>query len=226
MTEPLSPTSRGEQAKTQLIASAITLFGEKGIHGATTREIAQQAGQNIAAITYYFASKEGLYLAVAQWIADFINRAFQPVIDDIDRLLAQTVIDREHCRHYLRQSLFTLIDVMTRPETLHLSQIMFREQLAPTGAYDIIHRNALSAMHRRLTRLAAGYAGADPDDTRITLHAHALLGEVLSFRFGRATLMMQAGWQTLGPPQARLITEVIGQHIDWLLAGLRTNWAR
>ena len=61
-------TIKGEQAKKQLIAAALAQFGEYGMN-ATTREIAAQAGQNIAAITYYFGSKEDLYLACAQWIA-------------------------------------------------------------------------------------------------------------------------------------------------------------
>ena len=49
-------TTKGEQAKSQLIAAALAQFGEYGLH-ATTRDIAAQAGQNIAAITYYFGSK-------------------------------------------------------------------------------------------------------------------------------------------------------------------------
>ncbi|STJ12442.1 TetR family transcriptional regulator [Escherichia coli] len=53
-------TIKGEQAKKQLIAAALAQFGEYGMN-ATTREIAAQAGQNIAAITYYFGSKEDLY---------------------------------------------------------------------------------------------------------------------------------------------------------------------
>jgi AcrR family transcriptional regulator len=68
-------TTKGEQAKSQLIAAALAQFGEYGLH-ATTRDIAAQAGQNIAAITYYFGSKEDLYLACAQWIADFIGTIF------------------------------------------------------------------------------------------------------------------------------------------------------
>ncbi|XNM67232.1 TetR family transcriptional regulator [Escherichia coli] len=70
-------TSKGEQAKSQLIAAAIAQFGEYGLH-ATTRDIAAQAGQNIAAITYYFGSKDDLHLACAQWIADLSNTISVP----------------------------------------------------------------------------------------------------------------------------------------------------
>ncbi|MDT1800192.1 TetR family transcriptional regulator, partial [Salmonella enterica subsp. enterica serovar Oslo] len=55
-------TTKGEQAKSQLIAAALAQFGEDGLH-ATTRDIAALAGQNIAAMTYSVGSKEELYLA-------------------------------------------------------------------------------------------------------------------------------------------------------------------
>ena len=220
------PTSRGEQAKAQLIASAIALFGEKGLYGATTREIAQHAGQNIAAIPYYFNSKEGLYLAVAHWIADFITRAYRPLVGKVDVLLSRPDPDPEQYRRYIQLCFAKFAEMMTRPETLHLSQIISREQLSPTAAYTIIHQNALSPLHRRITRLVAGYTGCDPDDTQTIVHTHALLGEALSFRVGRATLLQQTGWPEVGPAQVPVINQVLAQHIDWLLNGLRTENTR
>src|SRR5471030_542756 len=98
------PTARGEQAKAQLIAAGLKLFSEKGAQTATTREIAQLAGQNIAAIFYYFGSKEGLYLAVAQWIADFIQQTNQALMVEIDDLLAHPPADPGQCRDYIVKS--------------------------------------------------------------------------------------------------------------------------
>lgn len=81
-------TTKGEQAKNQLIAAALAQFGEYGLH-ATTRDIAALAGQNIAAITYYFGSKEDLYLACAEWIADFIGTQFHPHVEEATALLGR-----------------------------------------------------------------------------------------------------------------------------------------
>lgn len=52
-------TPRGEQAKLALLEAAIEIFGLNGPNSATTRQIAQRADQNIAAIAYYFGSKTG-----------------------------------------------------------------------------------------------------------------------------------------------------------------------
>ena len=97
-------TTKGEQAKNQLIAAALAQFGEYGLH-ATTRDIAALAGQNIAAITYYFGSKEDLYLACAEWIADFIGTQFHPHVEEATALLGQPSPDREAIRQLILQGL-------------------------------------------------------------------------------------------------------------------------
>ncbi|WP_410013887.1 transcriptional regulator CecR [Sodalis sp. C49] len=220
-----APTARGEQAKAQLIAAGITLFGEKGPQTATTREIAQLSGQNIAAIFYYFGSKEGLYLAVAQWIADFIAQSLHSQAQQIDALLAQPEVDAGQCRRYLHESLLTMTGLLARSETLNLSKIISREQLSPTGAYAIIHQQAIAPMHQRITRLVAGFTGCDPLSVATIVHTHALLGEVLAFRLARETILLRTGWSDLGPAQVTQINQVLTQHIDWFLHGLRAEQA-
>jgi len=66
--EPVAPSElgRGPLARAALIRAGVQVFGENSLASATTREIAQLAGQNISAIAYYFGNKEGLYFAVAQ----------------------------------------------------------------------------------------------------------------------------------------------------------------
>ncbi|WP_199635463.1 transcriptional regulator CecR [Serratia sp. PAMC26656] len=222
----IASRARGEQARQQLIAAAIEMFGEYGIQGATTRDIAQRAGQNIAAITYYFNSKEGLYLAVAQWIADFIQQAFRPLAEEIDRFWQRPAAKRrpEQYLAYLKSGLLAFSELMTQPHTLNLSKIMSREQLSPTDAYPLIHQQVIAPLHNKLCRLLAAYTGIDEGSTKIVLHTHALLGEVLSFRIARETVRRQAGWQQIGAAEAAQISEVLAEHIDLLVNGLRQRY--
>ncbi|GAB1441101.1 hypothetical protein MASR2M36_38860 [Providencia sp.] len=73
-----------------MLLTAADVYGEQGLDGATTRKIAQASGQNIAAISYYFGSKEGLYLAVAQLIVKNIKDSFDEVFQSIDHFLNQS----------------------------------------------------------------------------------------------------------------------------------------
>ncbi|MDU2188164.1 MAG: secretion protein HlyD [Klebsiella pneumoniae] len=173
-------TSKGEQAKNQLIAAAIAQFGEYGQH-ATTRDIAAQAGQNIAAITYYFGSKDDLYLACAQWIADFIGDNFRPQAEAAEHLLAGEAPDRQAIRDLILSACHNMILLLTQDDTVNLSKFISREQLAPTAAYHLIHQQVIAPLHHYLTRLIAAWTGRDAGDTQMILHTHALLGEVLAF---------------------------------------------
>jgi AcrR family transcriptional regulator len=218
--------ARGEQARQQLLAAAIEVFGEYGLQGATTREIAQRAGQNIAAITYYFNSKEGLYLAVAQWIADFIQQTFRTQSQEVEDfwLLPAPQRPPERYLYHLKRGLLDFSELMTQPQTLNLSKIMSHEQLSPTDAYPLIHQQVIAPLHQMLCRLLAGYTGLDAQSTKIVLHTHALIGEVLSFRVGRETVRRQAGWQQIGSEEAAQISAVLAEHIDILVNGLRQRY--
>ena len=59
----LPQRSDGAESRQRLLHAALALFAEKGFAKTSTREIAQAAGVNIAAISYYFGDKAGLYRA-------------------------------------------------------------------------------------------------------------------------------------------------------------------
>lgn len=212
-------TTKGEQAKNQLIAAALAQFGEYGLH-ATTRDIAAQAGQNIAAITYYFGSKEDLYLACAQWIADFIGAQFRPHAEEAERLFAQPEPDRGAMRELILRACKNMIMLLTQDDTVNLSKFISREQLSPTAAYQLVHDQVINPLHTHLTRLITAYTGGDANDTQMILHTHAILGEVLAFRLGKETILLRTGWSQFDEDKTALIDQTITCHIDLILQGL------
>jgi TetR/AcrR family transcriptional regulator, regulator of cefoperazone and chloramphenicol sensitivity len=52
---------RGAATRLRLIDAAIRLFSEKGFKAVSVRELADQAKSNVAAISYHFGDKSGLY---------------------------------------------------------------------------------------------------------------------------------------------------------------------
>jgi AcrR family transcriptional regulator len=55
-----------QQTRQRLLDAGLAVFSEVGYHGGTIREIAGRAGTNIAAISYHFGGKDGLYTAVVR----------------------------------------------------------------------------------------------------------------------------------------------------------------
>ncbi|RZK61903.1 MAG: TetR/AcrR family transcriptional regulator, partial [Pedobacter sp.] len=55
-----------------ILKAAEKLFSELGYEGASTRQIAKEAGANMAMINYYFGSKEGVFMEImGQRVSDF-----------------------------------------------------------------------------------------------------------------------------------------------------------
>jgi TetR/AcrR family transcriptional regulator, regulator of cefoperazone and chloramphenicol sensitivity len=78
--------ARGEEKRLRIIETAIHRFGEDGYDGASTRDIAQQAGVNPPAVQYYFHSKEGLYAACFEHIIGKFSAVMQDVYRRADAI--------------------------------------------------------------------------------------------------------------------------------------------
>lgn len=63
-----------ERTKERILNAAERLFSERGIDGVSIRQVASAAGVQLALISYYFRSKEGLYRAVFHRRIDPISR--------------------------------------------------------------------------------------------------------------------------------------------------------
>ena len=76
----------------QLIRSTYRLIGERGVHRASLREIAQGAGMSKGLIPYYFKTKENLILATMRWalseMADRIRRAMTAAKTPEEKIVA------------------------------------------------------------------------------------------------------------------------------------------
>ena len=82
-----------------IIESALKLFSTKGFEGTSVREIASDAGVNVAMINYYFGSKEKLFESVVEYRSlflkglfnDLINNTSLSAIEKIDFIIDQTI---------------------------------------------------------------------------------------------------------------------------------------
>lgn len=135
----------------------------------------------------------------------FIQQAFRPLAEEIDRFWQRPAAERrpEQYLAYLKSGLLAFSELMTQPHTLNLSKIMSREQLSPTDAYPLIHQQVIAPLHSKLCRLLAAYTGIDERSTKIVLHTHALLGEVLSFRIARKPCAGRLAGSRLVRPKRR-----------------------
>ena len=73
-------TGKGERIRQRMIETTAIILREKGFKAATVRVIAQEAGVNMAAIKYYFGSKEG----IIGYALDYMMGNFENIVAYLD----------------------------------------------------------------------------------------------------------------------------------------------
>ena len=68
----------------QIMEAAEGLFAEKGFDGTSVRDIAEEAGVNIAMISYYFGSKEKLMESLFQYRGQYITLQLESMLQNRD----------------------------------------------------------------------------------------------------------------------------------------------
>jgi len=117
-----------------IIESALRLFSTKGFEGTSVRDIATDAGVNVAMINYYFGSKEKLFEKVVEYRASFLKGIFADLINNtsissiekIDFIIDQT-IDRKLSNAQFHHILHRELSLEHRPQLREaISDILLR----------------------------------------------------------------------------------------------------
>lgn len=160
MSEDKTPRPRpqradGEQSRERLLRAALRLFAQKGFDKTSTREIAEAAGTNLAAIRYYFGDKAGLYRAV------YLETQGDPAAD-----IARYADPSLPLREALRGLYEGFIAPLREGDTAQLCvKLHAREYLEPTGLWQQEIHESIRPAHEALLQVLQRHLGlATPDD--------------------------------------------------------------
>ncbi|MBL0319532.1 MAG: transcriptional regulator CecR [Alphaproteobacteria bacterium] len=216
---------RGEQARQKLVSAGLELFGDLGFEAASTRDIAKNAGQNIAAITYYFGNKEGLYIAAIEEGFKQCPQTNGEEREQLEALLNDSSISKDYYLQAIKQWVRGAVMALAVEEKANLSftKLMFREQFAPTHMFKKAYQTLIAPMHEPFLRMVAAYLDEDPKQIRTTLTAHALIGPYLGFRVAQQMVLLKTGWEKISSKEAEMIADIVEEHIEITLRGLRAK---
>ena len=155
---------RADETRARILDAAIHAFSENGLAGARTEQIAEAAGVNKALLYYYFASKQTLYAATLETMAERVvassiaalsgqssagERFLQFVLNHFDRIHSQRAFQSlmQHELMRLRQgeesALRPIVDKVFRPMTGRLQELlaegMRTRELIPVDPWQIMY---------------------------------------------------------------------------------------
>ena len=150
--DPRRIRADGAQSRQRLLKTATRLFAEQGFATTSTREIALAAGTNIAAISYYFGDKAGLYRATF--------REMSPCTPDA---VASFTAPSLPLRAMLAQFYAMLLGQLKQGEEARAGmRLWFREMLEPTGLWRQEIDNGVRPAHEALVLALGRHLGLTP----------------------------------------------------------------
>ncbi len=152
-----------EDARQRLLAAALRLFAQQGFAKTSTRELAEAASVNVAAISYYFGDKAGLYRAVF----------YGPMGADAQTHIAAVTAPGLALPEALRAFYAGFVMPLHEGECTTLcAKLHFRELLEPTGLWDEHLAHGIRPVHDALLQVLQrelGLAAVDDDLQRLAI---------------------------------------------------------
>jgi AcrR family transcriptional regulator len=162
---PRKRRSDGAEARDRLVRAALRLFAERGFDKTSTRDIAQAAGVNIAAISYYFGDKAGLYRAVFREPMDMTS--------DHAACIAEPGLS---LRDALGRFIGHFLEPLKQSDLAHLcTRLHYREMVEPAGMWQE-NIAGFRQMHQALVQLLVRHLGVAKADDDLYRLAFAITG--------------------------------------------------
>lgn len=204
---------RGEDTRRRLIQAALEVFAAEGYEGATTRRLAERAAVKLPAIPYYFGSKEGLYRAVVDDIAEHVESLLAPPAKRTHAAIKGKALSRKALLDLLSELLDAFATVLAARENsesirIFLSRAEIEREATLAPLHESFTRNILKPCAEVIGRLT----GRPARDQATMLRAIAILGQVQVFCSTGARRKL--GWPALDDKRIRAIQALVREHTE------------
>jgi len=208
---------RDRDTRQKLIDAGLEIFGTYNLEGATTRQLAEHAGVNQAAIPYYFGGKEGLYFAVIEHLFSTNFAVIGPVVIALQAELASKKPTREEALALLKKLLNTMLErILARKASSTWARIIMREQMQPTQAFSLIYEKGIRRVHEAVAMLLAIILEKKPTDRRVILRSHMVVGQILIFLAGRETIRRRLNLTGYTDEEVKEIKQALDDQLELL----------
>ncbi len=173
-------TPQPQDTADRILAAAAQVFANKGFHGATTREIVTQAGENIASLHYYFRNKKNLYLAVFR---RFIQSSWANY--PLPEIIYQPVSPEIRLRAFIESALRRFFQQDRSDWSWKLA---LRELMDPTDALDMVIENMAQPLFNNLNRIVGELLTPDTPHQTIRMCSAGIISQFFFYRFARPVI--------------------------------------
>jgi TetR/AcrR family transcriptional regulator, regulator of cefoperazone and chloramphenicol sensitivity len=220
------PQSRGDEARLRILEAAIEEFAAHGYRGAGTRQLAEKAGVNLGALTYYFGGKPNLYRASLEHVIARIDDVMRPMADRVAAALAgdhRVQSREEHLLPLFLAFLDEWLDVMLGRSSLQWqpswSLLLTRAEMEPLDADFWPYRSTYALVLEPCAAMIARIVGRPEVDDECRILGITLLGQASAFRRQLDGQFRALGWALVDNERRDAIRSVLHRNAIAALEG-------
>ena len=200
--------SQDAATRQRLLSAATRLFPERGFRAVTVRELCREAHASVAAVSYHFGDKLGLYREV-------VEHALEGVGQDVTIAVSQDASAADRLRHYVK----TYVPRLARPsgDAVWAQKLMRQEMNDPTPLAPWIAERVVLPRIRFLSAAVAELLQTHVDDANVRHCVVSLQAQCLFYMPNNFRKVAVPGWSEMGPSEVEAAAEHI---VEFTLAGI------
>jgi AcrR family transcriptional regulator len=187
---------RPAETRHRIVETSLRLFAEHGFKGVSVRDISTAARVNVAAISYHFGSKQGLYRTIFETVLDEDEGRFDEQMNNLATLLGRAGGDRALLVAAVEILATGMVGRIAAYEHARWFSVLLARELAlPGELFELLYHRRVEPMLALLTKLVAAARGVPAASEAARLTANLVHGQIFNLVFSHPILWRQLGWQ-------------------------------
>lgn len=199
--------------KDKIIEAAIHEFAIKGYEQATTRDILEQAGANVAAINYYFKGKQGLYVEILLHIVEIVREQFKDIYPEY-LLLKATMPNPKKSREMLKVCIRKFVELICSDKfSVDLGMIYIHEYTQASPYFETLSKGLNDIYFPIATNLIKDAGEGALSEKEANLQTVMLFSQIFSVLTRKEVILKTMGWQDYTEDAINEILSVIYHNV-------------
>jgi len=197
--------------KEKIIRTALYEFAEKGYDQTATRDVLSKAHANVAAISYYFGHKKGLYVEILTRIAKKISDAFKDLLP-VYETLKKRKADPKECEELLKKFIRVFVELFCSDrQTTAMCMIFVREYVEPSKEFKSFFQDINADYRRIFVDLLIQANHHEINSKEAVLQVVMLFSFIFSLVTRKKIIMDATGWKEYSPKAVDELMSVISR---------------
>ena len=199
--------------KEKIVKTALYEFAAQGYDQTATRDILSKAHANVAAISYYFGHKKGLYIEVLTRIAKRIADAFQDLLPAYAALKKKKATPKE-CEELLKKFIRVFVELFcSDKQTTAMCMVFVREYVEPSHEFKAFFQEINADYRRIFVDLLIGANHGEISQKEAVLQVVMLFSFIFSLVSRKRIIMDAMEWKEYSPQAVDELMHMISRSL-------------